>query len=284
MRVGMISRPSPGRALASWLSLGALAGVYAVFCLLWGGLLLAFFHPAVVPWTHLDALPRTVQDAYTVGIYLALPVFLYGFWKPWEGRKWSELAGGFSGRSFVTGLTLGTLGLVFIYGSATLLGWVSFRMPSPWPWRATMQDAAAGITIGGLEELVFRGMVLRTLLRDSRPTRAIAGSAVLYALAHFVRPGMTLESSLLPFLGLGATGTLFAYAAWSRRTLWLSVGMHAVWVFFIALSSQYNLWSYAPSGVRWTGNGYPPSGAGALVVMLACFGWLWVRRPSDALE
>jgi membrane protease YdiL (CAAX protease family) len=242
--------------------------------------LLLILHPHPVPWSHLETLPRAWQDLYTIGVYGAIPVVIRWFWRSWEGRTWGELDLAFNRAALLQGLQLGAGGVVFVFAIASAPGWVRFHPPSAWPWIATAQDVVAALIMAWAEEVVFRGLALKTLLRDQGPVTAVTGSALLYALAHFARPNQDLVHSLVPFAGLFATGLLFGYAAWSRRTLWLSIGMHAVWIGFIALSSQYNLWDYAPAGFRWTGAGYPPSGWLTLISMLLCGGWLWWRRPT----
>ena len=272
MHSGASSRPALGSRLPSMLSLLVLIGGFLGACVAWAGTLLLWFHPAHLDWHHLEALPRSIQDAYTVGMYLLLPFAIAWYWKVWEGRQWSEVGLRWNGRELVFGAVLGIAGLVFIYGLSMALGWVHPRWPQVWPWRALAMDCFAGLAMGLAEELLFRGIVLRTLLRDLRPMWALPFSALLFALPHAIHPGQALTWSLLPFLGgLFATGWLFAYAAWSRGSLWVSTGIHAVWIAFISLVSQYNMWAYAPQGVIWTGSGYPTSGLLALFVMGASF-------------
>lgn len=271
MPSGMTAKPSLGSRLPAWASLLALLCAFLVFLVAWGLVLFLGFRLDPGLLGHLQDVPQRVLDVYTIGLYLGLVLLMGLYWSGFEGRHWRDLGLAWPPRQLSEGLSLGLGGLVTIYGIATLAGWARYMPPAQWALGLVLIDVAAALAMALAEEVLFRGILLRTLLRDVRPAAAIGVSAVLYALAHFVRPGMTLETSILPFLGLSATGVLFAYAAWSRGSLWLSTGMHAAWIFFITLSSQLNLWYYDPAGKPWTGNGYPPSGALAALVMIGCF-------------
>lgn len=274
---GTTAKPSPGSRLPSWASLLALLGAFLVFLVAWGTILVVGFRLDAGVLSHLQDVPQRVLDVYTIGLYLGLITLMAAYWARFEGRSWGELGLGWNAEHLREGLVLGLGGLVAIYGVSWALGWARFVPPDHWPAGTVVADLGAAAAMGLAEEILFRGILLRTLLRDRHPAAAITVTAVLYALAHFARPGLTLQSSILPFLGLTATGCLFAYAAWSRQSLWLSTGMHAVWIFFIALSSQLNLWTYSAEGHAWTGSGYPPSGLLAGLTMLACGSLLWLK-------
>lgn len=281
MPSGMTGKPSPGSRLPSWASLSVLLGAFLVFLVAWGVVLFLGFGLDAGLVTHLQDVPQAVLDVYTIGLYLGLVGLMGLYWFGFEGRSWRDVGLGWPPRHLLEGLMLGVGGLATIYGLAILAGWARFVPPAQWPAGLVVAGVGAAVAMGLAEEVLFRGLLLRTLLRDVRPATAIGVSALLFAFAHFARPGLTADMVLLPFLGLFATGVLFAYAAWSRRTLWLSTGMHAVWILFITLSSQLNLWYYDLAGRPWTGNGYPPSGALAALTMLGCFGLLLVKNKQD---
>lgn len=284
MPSGMTARPSLGSRLPSWASLLSLLGMFLLFLVGWGLALFLTFRLDAGLLTHLQDVPQPVLDVYTIGLYLGLAVMMFLYWSRFEGRKWADMGLAWNPGFLQKGLSLGLGGLISIYGLSLILGWVRFVPPAHWPVGVILADLGAAAAMGLAEEILFRGILLRTLLRDCRPAAAIAVSAVLYALAHFARPGLTLESSVLPFLGLTATGALFAYTAWSRGTLWLSTGLHAVWIFFIALSSQINLWAYSAEGHAWTGSGYPPSGLLAALTMAACGVILVVEQRRELVK
>lgn len=243
------------------------------FCLAWGSLLWLWFRPGALSWDRLANLPRSLQDTYTIGLYLAVPFALTWFWKGLERRPLRDLGLRFVGGDALQGLILGAGCIVTTYGVASVLGWTVWQDPGPWPWRDTALCLVAAATMAPIEELLFRGMILRSLLRDLPPAWAVLVSAAIFALAHLFRTGLTPYDAWTSFGGLLVTGVLLGYAAYSR-SLWLSVGLHAPWIFFIGLSSQHNLWNYLPSGVLWTGAGYPPRGFLTILAMLAALTWL----------
>lgn len=265
-------------ARSSLAHLALLGGACLLLLLAWAGVLLLVFRPDPIPWAHLETLPRGLQDTYTVGMYLLAPVAAGWFWRGLERRPWAELQLQFRPRALLEGLLMGAAAIAFTYLVALLAGWTRFLPPPSWPWRDTLLALVAALTMGLVEELLFRGILLRALLRDHRPAVAVGLSAGLFALAHCFRPGMGAFDLVTSWGGLFATGLLLGTGA-TLRGIWLAVGLHAPWIAFIGLSSQHNLWAYLPPGHLWTGNGYPPRGLLTLAVMLGATAWLvWTAR------
>ena len=77
-----------------------------------------------------------------------------------------------------------------------------------------------------VEELVFRGIVLRGLLRYRRPPIAILLSAALFGLAH-------VEWPLVCYATLG--GVLFGWIYWRTRALWPCILAHVLNNAFVEL-------------------------------------------------
>lgn len=69
-----------------------------------------------------------------------------------------------------------------------------------------------------VEELFFRGLLLRALLGRTPPAVAIVGSALLFGLAHF---------QAAQFAGLAAFGVVLAVLAWRAGRLTIGIGAHA---------------------------------------------------------
>ncbi|MFF2889377.1 CPBP family intramembrane glutamic endopeptidase [Paenibacillus sp. NPDC057967] len=80
-----------------------------------------------------------------------------------------------------------------------------------------MVGVTAGILIPFMEEIMLRGLVLRTLYHVYSLTTAVIAQAVLFALLHTA----PLQMSYTFLLGL-----LFAWAALRMKSLWASVIMH----------------------------------------------------------
>ena len=74
-----------------------------------------------------------------------------------------------------------------------------------------------------VEELLFRGVLLRALLRRVEPVTAILGSAIIFALVHYVG-----DPNTLPFLpALTGLGAVLALVALRSGDLSLSIFIHA---------------------------------------------------------
>ncbi len=125
----------------------------------------------------------------------------------------------------------------------------------------------SGITVGFLEEIFFRGILFQGLVEDWRPTGAILATSLFYSAVHFVSPAERIPlaglhplagirhlilafspflkpAPLLPGLfGLFLMGFVLCYAYLRTGSLYLSIGLHAGWVFglkTIRLFGNYN--------------------------------------------
>jgi hypothetical protein len=74
-----------------------------------------------------------------------------------------------------------------------------------------------------VEELLFRGVLLRALLRRFEPAAAVFGSAIIFALVHYVG-----DPNTLPFLpALAGLGAVLAIVALRSGNLSMSIFIHA---------------------------------------------------------
>lgn len=113
----------------------------------------------------------------------------------------------------------------------------------------------AGIFVGFLEEIFFRGILFRELRDDGRPLAAYFFANLFYSALHFVKPGEAyflngveplagfrhLLTTFEPFLhpldlipgmfGLFLIGVILSYALVRTGNLYLSIGLHAGWIF-----------------------------------------------------
>jgi membrane protease YdiL (CAAX protease family) len=119
------------------------------------------------------------------------------------------------------------------------------------------------LTVGVLEEIFFRGVIFKGLVEDTKPAVAFAASSLFYGAIHFIKPAEAISSSALdpwtgmrylagafePFLdpmpilpgllGLFLIGMVLAYAFFRTSSLYLSMGLHAGWVFGIKTIRVY---------------------------------------------
>lgn len=135
-----------------------------------------------------------------------------------------------------------------------LAGWLEWRPGAAWSGLGRIVLTAAFVS--GLEEIVFRGVVLGICLWSLPRAGAITLTTVLFVVVHFIKPAKTEISSdavrwwsglaeamrftdglppgsLLLFgaASLFVAGWILGSAAFATRSLWLPIGLHAGWVF-----------------------------------------------------
>jgi hypothetical protein len=185
----------------------------------------------------------------------------------------------------------------------------SWDLENDFEWAEFLIDlvkALVGVAIiGFVEEYFFRGVLLRLFMRRSRFWMAACYSSLIYAAVHFFRlkdyapPGgfHPLEGfavmghlldpiardwlgSLSSLWGLFLAGLIFCYAFFRTGRLFVSVGLHAGWVFFTKLDG--NLTDHEDFGLRWLyGSGDMIDGVmiQLLVLGVAAGFVLWQRLP-----
>lgn len=126
------------------------------------------------------------------------------------------------------------------------------------------------------EEWMFRGMILRGLLRKMHPVWAIVISAFLFSLIH-----------LNPWQGIPAfiLGCVFGYVYWKTGNLWLTMLMHAtnngiaVVVSSIpSLENYEHFYEFVPSTGYWILFAFA---AGIIVLALTAFGSIPMEGRSN---
>ncbi len=90
-----------------------------------------------------------------------------------------------------------------------------------------MVGAALLLMVAVSEELVFRGYVLKNLMKSFNNGLALFISAVLFTAVHLSNPGIPLVGIINTFLGGLLTGLTYMY----MRNLWLPVFFHFTWNF-----------------------------------------------------
>lgn len=92
-------------------------------------------------------------------------------------------------------------------------------------WRVATLFLPAAALISVLEELVFRGFLLQTLLACSR-TAAVLVSSGAYSLVHLRATEVSVQVAM-ELAGLFLLGLVLAGAYLKTGQLWLAVGLHA---------------------------------------------------------
>lgn len=85
---------------------------------------------------------------------------------------------------------------------------------------------AMALSSGVFEELLFRGVLFRSIETWFGSWAGLVVSSLVFGLTHLINPEATLEGAL--FIAVEA-GILLAAAYMLTRRLWLSIGFHVAW-------------------------------------------------------
>ncbi len=95
------------------------------------------------------------------------------------------------------------------------------------------------LTIATVEEWFFRGFTLHTLSLDMNLRYAVIFSSLLFAATHFIRPVSHFYILIPEFFGLFLIGIILANAYVYTKSLYLSIGIHAGWVYIVKLDKHF---------------------------------------------
>ena len=168
------------------------------------------------------------QPVKSVQHILALAVAgfaLYIGFAHWvEQRFPSELALPGMGRELGVGLLIGA-GL-YTACELILMALGIYRVEGLNPLRTMVPAIAMAVSSSVFEELLFRGVLFRSVETWFGSWAALVVSSLVFGLSHLLNPQGTLEGAL--FISVEA-GILLAAAFMLTRRLWLSIGFHLAW-------------------------------------------------------
>ena len=172
------------------------------------------------------------------------------------------------------------------------------------PWLGLGPPLTAALSVALVEEIVFRGFIYGLLARSMSATVALWWTTGIFAAVHFMKPadgimplgsevhlttGFWLAGQILAnfakinfllaeFLTLAAIGWALTKARADTGTLWLSIGLHAGWVFGLKYFSALTKTSKAVrlgDHMPWFGENLRVGLVSFLVVTLT--GWLAIQ-------
>jgi uncharacterized protein len=150
---------------------------------------------------------------------------LYYAWGKWiERREVSELSLPGMPRQWAMGALLGVglysgcAGILMILGIYQVEGFnpVSFMIPA----------IAMSVKSGIFEELVFRGVLFRSLEDLAGSWVALILSSLVFGFLHLLNPGATVAGAA--YISIEA-GVLLGAAYLLTRRLWMGIGFHMLW-------------------------------------------------------
>lgn len=176
--------------------------------------------------------------AVTIGM-AAVAIALYvGFARWIERRPVHDLSLPGMGREWGLGLLIGA----GLYGLSVLILMAlgMYRIDGLNPWTYVIPAVAMTLNSGIFEELVFRGILFRSLEDLFGSWVSLVVSAALFGLVHLANPAATVLGAISISI---EAGVLLAAAYILTRRLWLSIGFHMGWNYF-----QSAIFSGAVSG------------------------------------
>ena len=135
----------------------------------------------------------------------------------------------------------GIVGIMLLYGLQWVLGWSTWQGLGPAAGRFLLEGLLVGFGVGLAEELLFRGWLLYELEEDFTPAAALGLNALIFAIAHFLRPWSAILATWPQFVGLALLGVALVWARripvagrWQQRRITVlgpAAGLHGGLVF-----------------------------------------------------
>lgn len=176
-------------------------------------------------------------------------------------------------------------------------------------WTLIFGALVAGICVALLEEFFFRGCLLGLAVRNMRQLTALLSVSAFFSIVHFLKPpehtlnypeviewwaGFWYAGQIFAQFGnpvfilaeftlLFVVGWVLGYARLKTNSLWLSIGLHAGWVFGIKVFSGITRRAIPPEETAiWVGPSLRSGMASMLVLALSgIIVWWWLKRVSD---
>lgn len=274
----------PDPLLKLLISPAVLKIVY--FLALW----LALWLPVAVPlalrlnWRPFQASSPAQKLPLLLGLYLMVPVALAII--GW-GSNWKQLLSAYGLAwqpglwvSLMIGLLAGGSSLALLFGGQIKAGWLqrpAANQPAKDRTYLLIYLLLLGLAllVGGIEELVFRGLMQAELQQVLGWWPAAVAVSLLFAGLHGVWEG----KSVLPQLpGLGLMGLVLTLARQvDGGELGLAWGLHAGWVWVLASLETLGFTHYSGQAPLWlTGwNNQPLAGLLGLLFLLGTAAGLW---------
>jgi membrane protease YdiL (CAAX protease family) len=196
----------------------------------WGGLLFVVFsvlYGVVNLVAQLDPnTPPLARNTLVTVVVTAVSLALYaGVVRLAEDRWPGELALKPAAPDLLVGVAVGVGMMAVVVGALVGLGLYDISGPRP---ASPLNMINIAIASGFLEELIFRAIVLRLLMRALGVWPALGLSAALFGVLHLSNPNATPVAAAAIAVEAGLMLASF-YLLTGR--LWVSIGVHAAWNF-----------------------------------------------------
>ncbi|MDH7481552.1 MAG: type II CAAX endopeptidase family protein [Armatimonadota bacterium] len=196
-------------------------------------------------------------------------------------------------RELLLGISIGALATSFIFIISYVMGWVRvtgfiFEKPPAKILSTLLLTILLMASIAVVEETMVRGYVLRTLKWGYGAFSALIISSAFFSMLHFLNPGATLFG----FLGTMAAGIVLGYGYLATGRLWLPIGFHFGWNFFLGpvfgfpvSGIEFDSWieQIRTANTLWLGGDFGPE-AGLLsfiALLLSAVAIRWFTKKSE---
>lgn len=198
------------------------------------------------------------------------------------------------GREALAGVAVGTGLICVVTAGLVATRAVVFQGVAEGPHlRSLLTSGALLILAAAFEEFLTRGYGFQRLIDAIGRLGAVLVFSALFGAGHLGNPHVTALSTANTVLA----GVLLAVAYLKTRALWMPIGLHWSWNFFLGPVFSLPLsgigipplFRVQVSGPEWlSGGAYGPEGSVILTVAsLATIVWLWRTKwiaPSPAME
>ncbi|TGL87135.1 CPBP family intramembrane metalloprotease [Leptospira congkakensis] len=141
---------------------------------------------------------------------------------------------------------------------------------------------AAVFCIAFVEELFFRGYLLQSWISDLGEKKASVYTSLFFSLTHFIRPISDPLIFVSEFIGLFLVGYTLSLAWIYTRALYLSIGIHAGWVYVVKMQPYFV--DSIPHDNHWVFGGERLVSGGISWMFMIAFVWFLKLSYDRTLE
>nr|WP_237743650.1 type II CAAX endopeptidase family protein [Pleurocapsa sp. PCC 7319] len=242
------------------------------------GVLSILWLPLAIP---INWLLRHDSNLATIVTMAVLFLELLCLWQLWGKLVYGETnifarygleKSGRNSREFLSGLAIGFWVCLGLFIVEALLGWIEVKTPSANLLKIIAEGLLSACGISLAEELLFRGWLLDELQQGYNKKQCLWIGAIMFALAHFIKPVAEIIRTGVTFPALVMLGLILTLAKYQHSDrLGTSIGIHAglVWSYYIVNVGE--LIQYTNQVPVWvTGiNGNPIAGVMGLIFLTA---------------
>lgn len=216
-----------GAQIAAGVGVAAVAQIVGVAVGLAASVLLGELAAEDLSITAVSTLMTRRPIGFLVQSVVAATIALAGYWAlmRWvRGGSVTELAGRGKGREIAAGVVVGAVLLTVVVAVTAAAG--SYRVLAVGWSPGFLVGLSAGIGAGFVEELVFRGVMLRLTEQWLGTWAALGASALLFGALHLTNSEATVFGCVCIVV---EAGILLGACYLATRRLWLVIGVHVAW-------------------------------------------------------